>query len=140
MARFVVCLACLVAFSSRSTAAVVIDIKEVGANVVASTTGGTLNLNGFSFVGGTNNASGLIGPSFLWLGSGGNMQFSGAMTISAPYSQAGFTIPASSNTGPLVGFIFGGNSSTLVTSNTAPISGGVATIAGASSTFNSQTL
>jgi hypothetical protein len=141
LARFVVCLACLVAFSSRSSAAVVIDIKEVGGNVVASTTGGTLNVSGFSsgFQGSSN--LGLIGPSTLWLGSGGYKQFDGPMTISAPYSQVNFTITTNNRTGPLVGFLLsGGPNGILYISDTAAITGGVATIAGASSTFNSQTL
>jgi len=131
LARFVVCLACLVAFSSRSSAAVVIDIKEVGGNVVASTTGGTLNVNGFSsgFMG--SNPGGLIGPSFLLLGSGAWNQYDGQMTISAPYSQASFAVPASSSTGPLVGFLLsGGSNGSLYISNTAAVSGGVVTIAG----------
>ena len=109
--------------------------------MVASTTGGTLNVSGFSsgFMG--SNPGGLIGPSFLALGSGTWNQYDGQMTISAPYSQANFTIPASSSTGPFVGFLLsGGSNGILYISNTAAISGGVATIAGASSTFNSQTL
>jgi|SanBayMetagenome_1026888.scaffolds.fasta_scaffold11992_2 hypothetical protein len=141
LARFVVYLACLAAFSSRSSAAVVIDIKEVGGNVVASTTGGTLNLNGFTNNFGGTSQSGLIGPSFLWLGSGAYNQFDGPMTISAPYSQAASTIPTNNRTGPLVGFLLsGGSNGILYISNTAAVSEGVATIAGASSTFNSQTL
>lgn len=136
----VACLASLVAFSSDSSAAVVVDIREVGGNVVSSTTGGTLNVSGLTFAN-ENPAFGRISNNLLLVGSGMVKIFQGAMTISAPISP-GFSLNASINNGPTVGFGIPSGSSTglLGISSNAVLSSGLYTIEAASSTYNSQTL
>jgi hypothetical protein len=143
MSRFiclVVCLACLVAFSSRSSAAVVIDIKEVGGNVVASTTGGTLNVNGLNFSN-SNPGGGLIRNNLFLVGSGGLDIYNGSIAISAPFAPGLSNVPASSNTGPSFGFGIPNVGSGLlgISSGAVSTSSGVYTITAASSTFNSRT-
>jgi hypothetical protein len=142
MARFVVCLACLVAFSSRSSAAVVIDIKEVGGNVVASTTGGTLNVNGLNFSN-SNPGGGLIRNNLFLVGSGGLDIYNGSIAISAPFAPGLSHVLASSNTGPSFGFgisnVNVGSGLLGIPSGAVSTSSGVYAIEAASSTFNSRT-
>jgi hypothetical protein len=127
-------------FAGNSQAAVIINIQQVGPNVVMSTNGGTLNLTTFvSYANVTD--SGLIAPNAIALGQGAVEAFRGdfdsyTFSASTPGSQESF---ADSNTGPLFGFV----SSTdpgedIIAVPTGSVTNDIATINAASSTFSNQ--
>jgi hypothetical protein len=136
----VVCLVSLVSFSSDSSAAVVINIQEVGGNVVASTTGGSLNVNGLN-TSNSNPGGGVIGNNLFVMGSGGLDLYNGSITISAPFAPGLSNVLASSNIGPSFGFVIPNGASGLlgIPSGAVSTSSGVYAIEAASSTFNSRT-
>jgi hypothetical protein len=133
---FVACLASLVAFSSDSSAGIIINIQEVGGNVVASTTGGTLNVSGLDYDFDAGDL-GLLGENFVLLGSGGLDAYQGTLTISAPFAPGLTPVQATSNLGDLVGFSVADG--LLAIPIEAVFSSGAYIIEAASSTFNSQT-
>lgn len=133
---FVAFLASLVAFSSDSSAGIIINFQEVGGNVVASTTGGTLDVSGLSYDFDAGDI-GLLGENFVLLGSGGLDAYKGTLTISAPFAPGLSPVQATSNIGDLVGFSVSGG--LLAIPIDAVFSSGAYTINAASSTYNSRT-
>lgn len=124
-------------FAGNSQAAVIINIQQVGPNVVMSTTGGTLNLTTFASYANVND-SGLLAPNAIALGQGTVEAFRGdfdsfTFSSSTPGSQEAY---ADSNTGALFGFVSSADAGEdFIAVPTGSVTNNIATINAASSTF-----
>lgn len=125
-------------FAGNSQAAVIINIQEVGPNVVMSTTGGTLNLTTFtSFI--NSNDSGQIAANGLALGEGSFEGFKGDFSSFTFYSTLGTGVYADIHTGELVGFgDYAATGEDTIAVPTGSVINNIATINAASSTFLNQ--
>lgn len=125
-------------FAGNSQAAVIINIQEVGPNVVMSTTGGTLNLTTFtSFI--NSNDSGQIAANGLALGEGSFEGFIGDFSSFTFYSTLGTGVYADIHTGELVGFVdYAATGGDTIAVPTGSVINNIATINAASSTFLNQ--
>jgi hypothetical protein len=127
-------------FAGNSQAAVIINIQQVGPNVVMSTNGGTLNLTTFTSYANTTEF-GFLAPNAIALGQGALEGFRGdfdSFTFSSltPGAQQAY---ADINTGALFGFVsIAESGEDLIAVPTGSVTNNIATINAASSTFSNN--
>jgi len=119
----------------------VVELTETATGITQATTGGTVDINGLSFVqaGGNSIGAGLGDDSFA-LGSSTNLvEFAGSINLSPGSIWPSNGAPADSVTGSFIGFVnFGSGLFLLLDANTS-VAGGIATIGPASASFNGIT-
>ncbi len=119
----------------------VVELTETVTGITQATTGGTANLNGLTYAGGSGASGAGLGGSTFALGSGTTTGgYDGNITLSPGPIWATGGSSADSVTGSYVGIIGSGSGLRFVLAPTAPIIAGIATIGPASASFNGRTL